>query len=469
MEVIDQIVLVVTENVTPVIIGGMVAALLLVLILTHVFEKRLRKRLFIEKELQRRKYELFIDELKNASLPPKETLQGTDEIAREYFADRHKLPTSKDYSEIYDYFSANKNMPAAHFSLAMLEALYSGKSITKELALRLLTNFENLVTDPDPNKIPLEILKTKVNYPLRKKTPVQAPVQVVTPVVMQPEVKKPLVPQKLINEIKNEPKRIQKIGLNALPPPTVKTIDAPIAKPSFRERWKMYFENKAKQKEKERLARLVEEERRMIEQKRIQDELKKESPVQKQFAPLPVQAKALPQGKTKESDIVKELQQENIRLQENPKILEYRKRIEQCEHEKKVINEALQKLKIHLRKKDISTAAYNALLQRKRDGKSYAEWLVYYDEYIAECEKRIALEMSTLSPQAKPVPQPASKPLPPPVSKPKEEKTKEEKEIIKEIAKTPLPPPPVQPPRQDPYGGVSRLFHVSFKDQDKKE
>lgn len=390
MGVIQQLNLFVTEYATPKIIAGMIAGLVFVLIVTQVIERRLRKKIFVEREIQRRKFELMIDEIKELPLSATQKIHVVDEIARDYFLQRHKIPKTQDYSEIQEYFNQNKNPRAAHFSQEMLESLYSGKTISKELAQKLLDDLFELVHDPDPNKMPLDVLRTQVDTSMRKKNPVQ-------PLPSQ----QPVASVSSLETVKNEPKRVQKIGLNALPPPAMKAIVETPQTPSLFKRIGSYFRENAKRKEEERVKQQLQAQ--MIAQKQAQ----------------------------------------------TARIADYQQRILQCQQGIEAIKGVMAILRNKMMKKEISSVEYKAMLEQKKGGKTFTEWITYYEEYIKQCKQRIEYETNPLAAkEAEKKPEPKKEEKPEPV---------QEKEPTPELLQT---------VRQDPYGGVGRIFHVAFNPKD---
>ena len=63
--------------------------------------------------------------------------------------------------------------------------------------------------------------------------------------------------------------------------------------------------------------------------------------------------------------------------------------IQKCESQKKELLDYVQYIKEKCLNNEITYEQYEALLAKKRDGKTIQEWIEHHDSYIEECKKRV--------------------------------------------------------------------------------
>lgn len=139
-----------------------VVVIIAIIILT-VIERRLKKKLEVEKQ----KAEFFQNKimiLKHAAGTPERLLLLLDALARDFFYEEFRTPKELTGSERMFYFQ-KRNQKIARFYEEMQKALYAGENVDKRKALALIEQFESLVEEKRAAAQKRDSLKESLNPP----------------------------------------------------------------------------------------------------------------------------------------------------------------------------------------------------------------------------------------------------------------------------------------------------------------
>jgi hypothetical protein len=129
------------------IIGTIVLLASIIIIVLHVLEKKLEKRIISRKYDRNTYYQRKLLQLKESKENLDKKIDKLGEISRDFFKEAFNLPYSLEYFELIREFKKQGKNNCIAFSRLMIELSYTGKKIKQEDFLKVLNIFNKIIQD----------------------------------------------------------------------------------------------------------------------------------------------------------------------------------------------------------------------------------------------------------------------------------------------------------------------------------